>query len=309
MGTDPSRYENQVSTRTVLEIERLLVHNQEDLSAVDVSHYFQCYRGPPEGAELILSEYPVQYDRRSLDDCYGKGYPTLAAILRAYAREPSPWESILRALIRRGADLHARVRRHRREMNEIGYPCRMASYGTPLDELFSWNKGPFAARIAADGWLSILASEGHCPSNYLREEFILRAEDMHFTHAPYSPAGYDIPRKLFFELGDRPSVFWDWWIDPTSSTSLLREEFKCLVTTSPDFLRVTWGWEECWPFTYPDWLELHQGYTKGELYVRCQKLLENAEKRGAKQFRRNEANKARGRGRNGPRKIPGAWPK
>ena len=99
---------------------RLLAHNQEDLSAVDVSHYFQGYRGPPEGAELILSEYPVQYDRRSLDDdYYGKGYPTLAAILRAYAREPSPWESILRALIRRGADLHARVRRHRREIIEL----------------------------------------------------------------------------------------------------------------------------------------------------------------------------------------------
>ena len=293
----------------MLDIARLLAHNQEDLSAVDVSHYFQCYRGPPEGAELILSEYPVQYDRRSLDDCHGEGYPTLAAILRAYAREPLPWESILRALIRRGADLHARVRRDRREMNRIAYPCHIASYGTPLDELFSWNKDPFASRIAADGWLRILASEGHDSSDYLREEFILRAEDMHFTHASISPVGYDSPRKLFFELGDRPSVFWDWWIDPTSSTSLLREEFKCLVTTSPDSLRIARGWEEYWPFTYPKWSELHQGYVRESLYLRCKELLSQADIRAAKQFRRNEANMARGQGRNRPRKIPGAWPR
>ena len=68
MGTIPSHYGQQVSTRTMLDIARVLLHKQEDLSAVDVSHYFQGYRGPPEGAELILSEYPVQYNRRSLDN-------------------------------------------------------------------------------------------------------------------------------------------------------------------------------------------------------------------------------------------------
>ena len=95
-------------------------------------------------------------------------------------------------------------------MNRIGYPCHMASYGTPLDELFSWSKDPFAARIAADGWLRILASEGHDRSAHLQEEFTWRAEDMYFTHASVASVGYDSPRKLLFEFGDYPSVFWDW---------------------------------------------------------------------------------------------------
>lgn len=183
----------------------------------------------------------------------------------------------------------------------------MARYGTPLDGTFSWNKDPLAARVAADGWLRFLASEGHNPSDYLREELILREEEMHFTYPSTSPAGYDIPRKLFFGFGDQPSVFWDWWIDPASPTSVLREEFKSLVTTSPDWLRITRGWEDYWPFTYPDWSELHLGYTQEESYERCRKLLKNANRRGAKQYRRNEANMARGQGRN--RQIPGAWPR
>ena len=277
MDTISLSLDRRVYTRPFLDIARLLVHNQEDLSAFDVSHYFQGYRGPPEGAELILSEYPVQYDRRSLDDYYGEGYPALAAILRAYADEPLAWESILRALIRRGADLHARVRRDREEINRLGYPCRMASYGTPLDELFSWKEDPFAARTAADGWLQILASEGHDPSAYLREELILRAEEMHFTHSDIevSDCDWEIPRKLFFVLGYRPSVFWDWWIDPTSPTSVLREEFKYLVMNPSRSLLKIRGWEEHWPFRYPDWSELRR----------------------------------RRRGRKRPRQILGAWPR
>ena len=154
------------------------------------------------------------------------------------------------------------VRRDREDMNEIGCPCHMADYGTPLDGIFLLNRDSVVARAAADGWLRILASEGHDRSAYLREEFILRAEDMHFTHASISPFGYNNPRRLFFELGDRPCVFWDWWIDPTPSISLLREELKCLTTTSLDWLRISRRWEECWPFTDPKWCSLHQGYAR-----------------------------------------------
>ena len=90
--------------------------------------------------------------------------------------------------------------------------------------LFSWNKDPFAARIAADGWLRIFASEGHGASNCLRAESILRVEDMHFTHASVSSVGYDGLSKHFLNSAIILVYLWDWWIDPTSSISLLREE-------------------------------------------------------------------------------------
>ena len=38
--------------------------------------------------------------------------------------------------------------------------------------------------------------------------------------------GHVNPRQLIFELGNQPSVTWDWWIDEDSPASLVREEFK-----------------------------------------------------------------------------------
>ena len=308
MGNYPSTYRNPGdATRTISDIVRLLVHKQEDLSAFDVSHYFQQYRGPPEGAELVLSEYPVQYDRRSLDDHSGEDYPPLAAVLRLYADEPSAWESVLRALIRRGPDLHARVRRDREDMTRIGYPCYMSSCGTPLDELFGWNEDPFVGRTAADGWLRVLASEGHDPSNYLREEHILRGEDMHFTHPSNFWMGDDTPRKLFFELGDRPSVFWDWWIDPKSSISLLREEFKCLTQIRLDWLRLE-RWEECWPYPLPLSSRLYEEYGPGLWSSECEARVKLADDRAMARTKAKAAKLLRAQRGKRPRRVPGAWP-
>lgn len=121
------------------------------MSAFDVPLYFQRYQGPPEGAQLILPRYPVQYDMSPTDGGCWSIYPTLAAISRAYAKEPSSSESILRTLIRRGADLHAEVPRDREDMKQIGYPCDVADVRTPLDELFRWNRDSSAARTTADG--------------------------------------------------------------------------------------------------------------------------------------------------------------
>lgn len=66
----------------------------------------------------------------------------------------------------------------------------------------------------------------------------LRARDMHFTHPSTSSIGYDSPRKLFFKLGDHPSVIWDWWNNPASSAFSLREYLECLITIPPDWLRM-----------------------------------------------------------------------
>ena len=262
--------------------------------------------GSARGCRVHLVRIPSAC---STDDCHGQIYPTLGAILKAYAREPSPWESVLRTLVRRGADLHALVRRDPQDMSQIGYPCIMAEYGTPLDELFTWNnRDRLAARTAADGWLRILASEGYDPSVYLQKEMALHARDMQFTHPSVSSIGYDSPRRLYFETGNHPSVFWDWWNDPASSTFLVREEFKYLITTRPDWLMITKPWQECWPFIYPKWSELHQGYAQGQWYLDCKALLVAADARASRRVDEKAAKMARAQRLRRPRRVPGAWP-
>ena len=303
MATRSSYDRARVDTKTMVDIARLLAEKQEDLSAFDISCYFQHYHGPPEAIELILSVYPAQYDSRSQDDDLGQlYYPSLAAALKLYARDPSIWERILRKLIRRGADLHAPVRRNPKDVKEIGYPCLLSEYGTPLDELFTSNRDQEAAKRAADGWLQILASEGYNASSYLKRENMSRAQDMQFTHASIS--GYDLPRLLFFELGDYPTVFWDWWIDPASSTFRLREEFKCLVTTPPDWRRIGEPWKEHWPFVFPKWSELHEE----SVYSQGKALQLHADDRAVRRFRKKKAKLTRAHRAQSQQNVPGAWP-
>ena len=286
----------------MVDIARLLVEKQEDLSAFDISNYFENYNGPPEAIELILSVYPAQYDNISKDDDFGQScYPTLAAALKFYAREPSTWESIVRTLIRRGADLHALVRRDPYEMKRVGYPCLLGEFGTPLDELFASNRGHEAGKKAAEGWLQILLSEGRDLNLYLKNEFEFHAKDMHFTHASICVIGFDIPRRLVYEFGDRARVFWDWWVDPASSTSLLRQEFKCLATTSPDGITISGPWQEYWPFGFPEWFELHQCFVEKRLRSLRQALLVQADDRAARRLKKKAAKLKKSPN------IPGAW--
>ena len=297
VANNPSHDKDRVDTKTVLTIAELLARKQEELSAFDISNFFQHHHGPPEALELILSVHPSQYDLCSQDDDdTGQMYPMLAAALRHYGRNPSTWEPILRTLIRKGAGLHPRVRRKLRGLEESGYPCPLSEYGTPLDELFTNCADREAAKVAADGWLQILASEGCNPSAYLKEEIKIRAKDMHFTRASMTAISYDIPRQLFYVLGDHPSVSWDWWINPASSTFSLRQEFKCLVTTSPDSLRIAKGWKEHWPVVFPKWSGLHQSYVAKDLCLSYKALQVQADARALRRLRKK-----------GLRRIPGAW--
>ena len=303
VATRPSYDKARVDTKTVLDIASLLAERQDGLSALDISTCFQHYHGPPEGMNLILSWCP---DLCSQDSDPGQLHPPLAAMLARYPRDPSSLEPILRTLIRRGADLHAPVRRNPREVKTIGYPCLLGEYGTPLDELFTSNREHEDAKKAADGWLQILVSEGCDASLYLKRESMLRAQEMHFTHA--STSYYDLPRLLLFELGDRPTVFWDWWIDPASSTSWLREEFKSLVTTLPDWQRIQKPWKEYWPFVFPRWSKLHQGYLKEPMYSQCKALQMQADERAVRRIQKKAAKTTRLYRARRQQSIPGAWP-
>ena len=294
-------------TRTMIEIARLLARAQEDLSAFDISMWFQDYKGPPEGAEIILSQDLAQYYICSADDA-DPLYPALASVLRLYAKNSGPWDSILRTLIRHGADVHAPVRRKLAYLDQSEYPCPLTQYGTPLDELFMETLDPWEGQAAANSWLQILASEGHDISVYLQTESALHIRPMQLTHPSYRTPGYDNERKLVFDWGIRPSVSWDWWISPRSSAFLLREEFKLMAISAPDWFLIARSWKEAWPVRYPGWSELHQSYRNDTSCERHEELLELAGTRAAKRLVKRARKSGRAQRYDEPRTVPGAWP-
>ena len=220
----------------------------------------------------------------------------LAAALKRYAEDPATWEPILRALIRRRIGLHAPVRRHPEDVKQTGYPCLLSEYGTPLDELFASNRDPEVAKMVADSWLQILASEGCDVLCYLENEINSHSQDMNFTHPSMSAIGYDIPRQLLFKLGKHPSVSWSWWFDLESPIFWLREEFKCLVTTLPDWLRIAKPWKENWPFVFPKWS-----------YSLCKAHRDLAEDRAIRRVRKKAAKMPRAQESEEAQSAPGAW--
>ena len=283
MGTRSKIEQTSSVTKTMIEIARLLIGAQKDLSEFDISEWFCEYDGPPEGAELILSQDLAKYHIRFPDDSEPL-YPALASILRLYAKDPQPWEPIVRTLIRSGADIHAKVRRNLTLLDRSKYLCPVSEYGTPLDELFKYTIEPLEGQVAANGWLQILASEGYNVLGYLETESDLHARPMQLTVPARRPIGYANERKLVFDWGTHPTVSWDWWIDPSSSTFLLRQEFRLMAVKSlSDGMLMKGSWKETWPVILPT-------------CNRANRLKKKAEKI-ARPGRYEE-----------PRKVPGAWP-
>lgn len=306
MGTQSRIGQTSAVTKTMIEIARLLAQAQEDLSAFDVSMWFQEYDGPPEGAELILSQDLTQCYICPPDDG-DPLYPALASTLRLYAIDPKPWEPVIRTLIRHGADVHAPVRRNLSDLDQSEYTCPLAQYGTPLDELFIYTSNPLEGQAAARGWLQILASEGQDISVYLETESALHVRPMQLTHPSYRTMGYVNERKLIFDFEERPSVSWDWWISPSSSALLLREEFKLMALTPPDWMLITDSWKKAWPIRYPVWSERHQSNGEDLSCSRYESFLDMAKARSAKRLAKKARKTSRAEKHEGSRKVPGAW--
>ena len=302
MGTQSKIEQTSSVTKTMTEIARILMQAQEDLSEFDISKWFHEYEGPPEGAQLILSQDLAKYYIRSRDDS-DPLYPALASVLRLYAKSSVPWGPVVRRLIRSGANVHARVRRNLSYLDQSEYLCPLDEYGTSLDELFIYTTDPFEGQVAANGWLQILTSEGLNVLTYLEEESTLHKGPMQLTHPSYRTMGYENERKLIFDWGPRPTVSWDWRISPSSSASLVREEFRLMATNPPpDGLLIKRSWKEAWLVRYPVWSEWHQ------CYGGKRKLLKRANERAAERLRRKAGKMARVDRYEGLPKVPGAWP-
>ena len=118
---------------------------------------------------------------------------------------------------------------------------------------------------------------------------------------------YSIPRQLIYRWGGNPSVSWDWWIDPNSSTYLVREEFKFMTCPSHgSYLRPWREWEFYWPWCYPAWFTdpvfLH------EYRVSRQQLYDRAQERANRRLKKKALKAARAQGFKNQDRMPGAWP-
>jgi hypothetical protein len=220
-------YFNAAITRTL----RVLMLSQHDTSEIFTA--LRTYEGPFEGVEIMLSQEVLllEYSDATDDEFF---FPPLALALREYARPHKVhlklWESFIRKLLRRGADLHPFIPRNLRSYKDCLW--QPGSHGTPLDELCSFTKTPAEAETVADAWLQILSSEGYDVLAYLQKEMELHSTQSQLTfpsehYIDWEEGGYfQMLRALRFILDETgPRVYWDWWVDPESSMDLGCNEF------------------------------------------------------------------------------------
>ena len=119
---------------------------------------------------------------------------------------------------------------------------------TPLDELFALVEDPYQATSYAQECLDMLVEAG-----YEIDEVRLHLDQNLLTY-PGWPDGCGVfnnmSLQLLFDVDEDTSVSWDWWVDPASPASLVRQEFRHMNNRH----RNTYlgpHWEEAWPFIYP----------------------------------------------------------
>ena len=204
----------------VLDTIRILAQAQQEISRTDVSGFFENYKGAPDIADWMLSQYAVRYELSSTEKEEVMYHP-LGTALREYGRPggQAEWESFVRRLIRTAVNIHAPMPRGDWYKPQK-YPWVMSPHGTPLDELFTYTQTAWEAKAAANAWLRILSTEGYDVLTYLENEKSLHATQPPITISNrYNPR---IPMQLVFDLEHHPSVYAERWIDPTSSAFLLR---------------------------------------------------------------------------------------
>lgn len=228
--------------RSITDSMRTLTKYQ-DVSDADICSILAEYEGPIEGLEICLSQtlLPLGFSEHIDNSIF---YPPLATASRNGANtrqlhDLRYWEPFIRRLIRRGADVHAHI------------PQDCGDSSTPLDELFNLTSTPADAKAAGDEWLQILADEGHDIVAYLERERDIHCAQRQLTYPSYDL--YSLPRELIFEFAGLEShVYWDWWIDPESTTHLLRSDFRQMILLNT-WWTVQETWKALWPFRYPPW--------------------------------------------------------
>ena len=325
---------------------RHLAQTQESLPTSKMSAILASYDGPPKFLELVLSEDfplltpnllpPPPQSSNPVNDSVT--YPPLATALRLYAlaylaeynhvyphttempvsAELEQSKSLIRRLLRTRVDPHVQIHRPFTSCDELEV---FTEYGTPLDEMFTHTNTPAESRAVADGWLQILRSEGYDISAYIEKEIELHCTRPQFTF-PYIGLTKDIenPCELLFAIDEEdPGISWDWWIDPLSSTYLIRSTFTQMLMLSYPFSAyiLPWWetcsayvlpWEETWPFRFPPWHEhcSPDFLEDAERSIVWQQLHNAAQQRANRRLHKRHVKEMRSRGLKYPR-MPGAW--
>ena len=135
---------------------------------------------------------------------------------------------------------------------------------------------------------------------------------------------FKLPRQLRYQWGSKPSISWDWWIDPDSSTYHLRKELKYI--SGPYFYHLhehlsgpyifhlkprideSRSWEATWPLTYPAWFRFDDGFDDIEAITQWRQLGGLAQSRANRRWEKKAEKAARAQGLKRRDRMPGAWP-
>ncbi len=287
--------------------------------------------GPPELVDFILSKSVLDLvPSDTTSDLINYPPSALATSLRSYALaylaeykyehlhyieewyqgELDQWESLIRRLLRTGVDVHESINRSSK-FNGRNFPYEIPEYGTPLDEMFDGTDTPAESRALANGWLEILRSEGYDVVAYIEKEHALHYTRPQISLPRYMSIYWGNSRELLFSFDEEnPRLSWDWWVDPASSTYLIRSTFKHMLMLS-EVHGDPVSWEENWPFRYPPWHEAwldfyDPSYLDDEASIKWRQHRDTAHQRANRRLQKRHAKQMRRRGLKYPR-MPGAW--
>lgn len=310
-GGDLSSFE-----KPIIDTLRILLQAQDDFTLSDVRGFSNLYHGPPAGVEfLLLQDETLVGD---LDqDAREKAAYAFAGAVSLFGEGFRQWENLIRKLIREGVNIHGQVRhfwyQSWNERESHGFLDIPDVPGTPLDDLFIRTKTPSEARAVANIWLQILESEGYDAVTYLKEEVALHEPQQHLTWSDF-----DCYRKLIFQLGENPGVWWDWQLEPESGAIMVREEYKSLnlAMDIDDFLvRGDWVINDdeimilqsaMWPWGY---IELDWGLDSSDaIYSEWKRKKNLARSRADRRLAKRVSKHRRALGLKNVARMPGAWP-
>lgn len=259
------------------------------------------YRGPPEGADLMLSLDLIEIDG-SDEPSYQRVWPLLTIALNRNADNPD-WECFIRKLLRMRVNIHAPAQLPVSPRPSPGrpsdFPSMVSDLGTPLDQLMDQTDSPFEGHIEAQRWFSILESEGYDVRSYLEEEKALHASQGYLLSSAYTrtPEPY---RQLTFELEKEPPVVsWDWWTHPDSPAFLVLEEFKWMNGSYQNESWIDGAPTTYWPFDGSNESDFH-GYMDEDARQRERVRTE-------RRMRKQDKKQGKANGHRNQFRIPGAW--
>lgn len=281
-------------------LEALVSYGQTNLIAMDSFDYWRWLTFcPPQAFEYLLNQELVEGCIKDFENW--ERLRLLGKLLEKFgATLGEDWKRLIRRFVSMNVNLY-------------DYADQTLSL---IDHCFLVCNDPVKSRFAADEWLEILSSSGVDVRDYLQMEM-----RRHSMKPPLLCRGshMDWRRRLVISLEETPTVYWEWWVDPSEHGSLVCNEFGDLGRIKGDGEFFT---PNEWPYSRPYWLTCDQcvlrGYNfyfpvDGSNNIERAKVLKQAENRFERRMQKRGIKQRKAMGVNlgsdtnrGP-KVPGAW--